>query len=449
MKKLCSMLCVMILLVTFVPVEATCDYVYEYSKEALDLCIIPSGEWDDQIDTSIMALYIPVLETYTSLSDSNYRDLKICGKMLPEECLRYKHCIYRFRDINGDGIDELIISPDYPFVRRRIIDIYTIRDNELNRIDLSFDDLRSLYGFPLDLYLYDSMIAITNGGDKFDDGIVCSFDSEMRLCGKGIVLHKSENGYGYSEAVLENGEISIRNEIDPQDFYASIGYDDTIENDTERTERVYARILDLYPRHQEESSNQNPLFQRMTNCYRAILLSYYDFVKPDYSSDYWMVDEPFYFLYDITGNGIPELFINDCSLILSYTKYHVYSYSDSTQSAIQIGCFSFKADHADLGGLEDEHCLLYVWALQGGLFASKIFYGDNGFCVESVYGETINLGEDYTQFDYFPKYKYTDFNGLVWNGNPKDCNADILREKGVDISVRKEAGHNTATIIFP
>lgn len=288
MDKIWSMFCVIILLFTLAPVGAVCDYVYEYGKEAPGLCVIPSDECTDQIETSVMALYIPVLETYASLYDSNYRDLKICGEMLPEECLRYKHCIYRFRDINGDGIDELIISPDYPFVRTQIIDIYTIKDNELKRIDLTFDDLRSLKGFPLELelYLYDSMIAIAIGGDKFDEGIVCSFDSEMRLCGKGIVWHKLETDYGYSEAVLKNGEIIIGNEIDPQDFYAAIGYDDTIENDTEKTKRAYARILDLYPRYQEESRNQNPLFQKMTDCYRAILLSYNDYVRPDYSSDY-------------------------------------------------------------------------------------------------------------------------------------------------------------------
>ena len=447
MKKLLSMVCVMILLFTLVPVGAVCDYVYEYGKEASGLCLIPSDECTDQIETSVMALYIPVLETYASLYDSNYRDLKICGEMLPEECLRYKHCIYRFRDVNGDGIDELIISPDYPFVRTQIIDIYTIKDNELKRIDLTFDDLRSLKGFPLELYLFDSMIAIANGGDKFDEGIVCSFDSEMRLCGKGIVWHKLETDYGYSEAVLENGVISIGNEIDPQDFYAAIGYDNTIENDTEKTERVYARILDLFPRHQEESRDQDPLYQRMTDCYRAILLSCYDLVKPDYSSDFCMVDEPFYFLYDITGDGIPELFINDCSLFLSYTKYHVYSYFDFAQAAIQIGCFSFKAYDASIGGLKDEHCLLYVWGRQGGLEASKIYFENKGFYVDLVYSERIVIGEeDYTQFDYFAKYKYTDFNGLVWNGNPKDCNADILREKGVDISTRKDAGYNTATM---
>ena len=33
---------------------------------------------------------------------------------------------------------------------------------------------------PLELYLFDSMIAIANGGDKFDEGIVCSFDWALR-----------------------------------------------------------------------------------------------------------------------------------------------------------------------------------------------------------------------------------------------------------------------------
>lgn len=87
--------------------------------------------------------------------------------------------------------------------------------------------------------------------------------------------------------------------------------------------------------------------------------------------------------------------------------------------------------------------------IMGAWLLQSFFYGDNGFCAESVYDETINPGEDYTQFYYLPKYKHTDFNGLVRNGNPKDCNADILKEKGVDISTRKNIGYNTAPMPGP
>ena len=125
-----------------------------------------------------------------------------------------------------------------------------------------------------------------------------------------------------------------------------------------------------------------------------------------------------YYVYDINGDGTPELFIGQGTCRADYT---IDVYTIKNQYASYIG--NIFGD--ELLAIEDGICGYY--AQMGGEVVNV--YSMNGDSITEDNFYEHDAGETYTEFSFLPSYDITDFSGLNWTVNPETGNNSEMLKK--------------------
>lgn len=125
-----------------------------------------------------------------------------------------------------------------------------------------------------------------------------------------------------------------------------------------------------------------------------------------------------YYVYDINGDGTPELFIGHGTCRADYT---IDVYTIKNQYASYIG--NIFGD--ELLAIEDGICGYY--AQMGGEVVNV--YSMNGDSITEDNFYEHDAGETYTEFSFLPSYDITDFSGLNWTVNPETGNNSEMLKK--------------------
>lgn len=125
-----------------------------------------------------------------------------------------------------------------------------------------------------------------------------------------------------------------------------------------------------------------------------------------------------YYVYDINGDGTPELFIGHGTCRADYT---IDVYTIKNQYASYIG--NIFGD--GLLAIEDGICGYY--AQMGGEVVNV--YSMNGDSITEDNFYEHDAGETYTEFSFLPSYDITDFSGLNWTVNPETGNNSEMLKK--------------------
>ena len=125
-----------------------------------------------------------------------------------------------------------------------------------------------------------------------------------------------------------------------------------------------------------------------------------------------------YYVYDINGDGTPELNIGHGTCRADYT---IDVYTIKNQYASYIG--NIFGD--ELLAIEDGICGYY--AQMGGEVVNV--YSMNGDSITEDNFYEHDAGETYTEFSFLPSYDITDFSGLNWTVNPETGNNSEMLKK--------------------
>lgn len=125
-----------------------------------------------------------------------------------------------------------------------------------------------------------------------------------------------------------------------------------------------------------------------------------------------------YYVYDINGDGTPELFIGHGTCRADYT-IDVYTIKNQYASYIE----NIFGD--ELLAIEDGICGYY--AQMGGEVVNV--YSMNGDSITEDNFYEHDAGETYTEFSFLPSYDITDFSGLNWTVNPETGNNSEMLKK--------------------
>lgn len=125
-----------------------------------------------------------------------------------------------------------------------------------------------------------------------------------------------------------------------------------------------------------------------------------------------------YYVYDINGDGTPELFIGHGTCRADYT---IDVYTIKNQYTSYIG--NIFGD--ELLAIEDGICGYY--AQMGGEVVNV--YSMNGDSITEDNFYEHDAGETYTEFSFLPSYDITDFSGLNWTVNPEAGNNSEMLKK--------------------
>lgn len=125
-----------------------------------------------------------------------------------------------------------------------------------------------------------------------------------------------------------------------------------------------------------------------------------------------------YYVYDINGDGTPELFIGHGTCRADYT---IDVYTIKNQYASYIG----NVFGDELLAIEDGICGYY--AQMGGEVVNV--YSMNGDSITEDNFYEHDAGETYTEFSFLPSYDITDFSGLNWTVNPETGNNSEMLKK--------------------
>lgn len=125
-----------------------------------------------------------------------------------------------------------------------------------------------------------------------------------------------------------------------------------------------------------------------------------------------------YYVYDINGDGTPELFIGHGTCRADYT---IDVYTIKNQYASYIG--NIFGD--ELLAIEDGICGYY--AQMGGEVVNVYSMNEDSITEDNFYEH--DAGETYTEFSFLPSYDITDFSGLNWTVNPETGNNSEMLKK--------------------
>ena len=98
-----------------------------------------------------------------------------------------------------------------------------------------------------------------------------------------------------------------------------------------------------------------------------------------------------YFLYDITNNGIPELWIKSGGCEADY-ELLVYNYNNSYEDGIRL-LYKCDADHSSF--YQGDNYIIKLYAHMGYANWTKLTYDGWNIVVSNIYNEYISDNEDY------------------------------------------------------
>ena len=224
----------------------------------------------------------------------------------------------------------------------------------------------------------------------------CSFDSEIKDS-----VQSADNCFRYTLKLLMSYEAKeCVEEINNSNF---IEY---LTND-------YQHLVSTAVSESEESETESVPVQYtapFVRIYQSLLRTTYNEI-----SDVSMYK---YYVYDINGDGTPELFIGHGTCRADYT---IDVYTIKNQYASYIG--NIFGD--ELLAIEDGICGYY--AQMGGEVVNV--YSMNGDSITEDNFYEHDAGETYTEFSFLPSYDITDFSGLNWTVNPETGNNSEMLKK--------------------
>ena len=224
----------------------------------------------------------------------------------------------------------------------------------------------------------------------------CSFDSEIKDS-----VQSADNGFRNTLKLLMSYEAKeCVEEINNSNF---IEY---LTND-------YQHLVSTAVSESEESETESVPVQYtapFVRIYQSLLRTTYNEI-----SDVSMYK---YYVYDINGDGTPELFIGHGTCRADYT---IDVYTIKNQYASYIG----NVFGDELLAIEDGICGYY--AQMGGEVVNV--YSMNGDSITEDNFYEHDAGETYTEFSFLPSYDITDFSGLNWTVNPETGNNSEMLKK--------------------
>lgn len=173
-----------------------------------------------------------------------------------------------------------------------------------------------------------------------------------------------------------------------------------------------------------ESQWSDPLIAWYTNYWNQSTHGSFTFEE---ELEYYYLQHCYYFLYDITGDNIPELVLQLADKDQN-AKYEIYQYNEETGTADLLLTGDINPNYGEIGfaGLGSQHALLRLWNYRGSLNIYLITYSD-GAASEIIIRQ--NVTGSYYQFDTPEKYMLNDDSGLIWSGNYPEHN-DVILDNG-------------------
>lgn len=224
----------------------------------------------------------------------------------------------------------------------------------------------------------------------------CSFDSEIKDS-----VQSADNCFRNTLKLLMSYEAKeCVEEINNSNF---IEY---LTND-------YQHLVSTAVSESEESETESVPVQ-----YTAPFVRIYQFLLRTTYNEISDVSMYKYYVYDINGDGTPELFIGHGTCRADYT---IDVYTIKNQYASYIG--NIFGD--ELLAIEDGICGYY--AQMGGEVVNV--YSMNGDSITEDNFYEHDAGETYTEFSFLPSYDITDFSGLNWTVNPETGNNSEMLKK--------------------
>ena len=205
------------------------------------------------------------------------------------------------------------------------------------------------------------------------------------------------------------------------------------ENYTGTFGRVGGKIMKLHLRNSQsersllitdrmtregEQAKLDSLKKRKENIWLAFMNAYDDIIDCVDLDDYYDPDYLGYFVYDITGDGIPELWIKYGTCEADYT-IRVCAYDkDCNYKTI----WESNAGHCCF--YEGNGCILQIYAHMGEAFWTKLTYNGKKIVETTIYEENVNEVDDEGNHFYrdykTPTEKYIELNSFH-NVEPINC----------------------------
>ena len=201
--------------------------------------------------------------------------------------------------------------------------------------------------------------------------------------------------------------------------YKNCSFDSEIKDSVQSADNCFRNTLKLLMSYEakecvEEINNSN-FIEYLTNDYQHLVSTAVSESEESEISDVSMYK---YYVYDINGDGTPELFIGHGTCRADYT---IDVYTIKNQYASYIG----NVFGDELLAIEDGICGYY--AQMGGEVVNV--YSMNGDSITEDNFYEHDAGETYTEFSFLPSYDITDFSGLNWTVNPETGNNSEMLKK--------------------
>ena len=148
-----------------------------------------------------------------------------------------------------------------------------------------------------------------------------------------------------------------------------------------------------------------------------------------------------HFLYDWDEDGVPELFVESGDR--EDDAYIVYKCSLESGTASKIGMIGWGSYvHNSIAGIEDANAILTVYAHMDHERVSKWVIKNGNITEEVMYEYDYDVLEMdsfwYPDYMLLKGYTYSDIGKWSWNGNPKENNAQRIKDQKAAIKKKSE-----------